>query len=126
MQYSESIKGVIYFGYILSGTNLQEMQLTVVVVGKYIKGRWVRRDYRKYPQSAGYPPEDEVEPTLSWRLAEAWKVLRGKPTLQERILAAAPEMYALLYKCSAVLEGELKSEVDFVLNTIKSPQGSKY
>ena len=98
----------------------------ITIVGRYIKGRWVERDYCKYPQSAGYPSEDEVKPTLSWRLAEAWKTFRGKPTLQERILSAAPEMYALLYKCSAVLEGELKSEVDFVLDTIKMSQGSKY
>lgn len=87
--------------------------------GKYIRGRWVERDYRKYPLG-GYPSEDEVKPTLSWRIAEAWKAFRGKPTLQERMTAAAPEMYELLRKCTSFDE-PLKSEVEAVINKIANP-----
>ena len=73
--------------------------------GKFIRGRWIRQDFNKYPVELGYclgyPSEDEVKPTLSWRIAEAWKILRGKPTLQERMIAAAPEMYELISRCYA-------------------------
>ena len=44
--------------------------------GKYIRGRWAERDYRRYPY--GYPSEDEVKPTLSWRIAEAWKAFNRR------------------------------------------------
>ena len=90
--------------------------------GKYIKGRWVHQDFDKYPKHLGYPSEDEVKPTLSWRIAEAWKVFRGKPTLQERMIAAAPEMYELLSKCYASatgLDDQLKTEIYVTLRKIK-------
>ena len=44
--------------------------------GKYIKGRWVRQDIRKY--IGGYPPECEIKPTLSYRIKMALKALRRK------------------------------------------------
>lgn len=93
--------------------------------GKFIKGRWVFQDFDKYPMHLGYPSEDEVKPTLSWRIAEAWKVFRGKPTLQERMTAEAPEMYELLSKCyvstntGTGLSEELRSEIYATLNKIK-------
>ena len=70
--------------------------MSVYLPGRYIKGRWERRDFDEYPYNHGYPLDDEVEPTLSWRIAEAWKVFRGKPAFQERITAEAPKMYRLL------------------------------
>ena len=98
--------------------------------GKFIRGRWVKQDFDKYPMHLGYhlgyPSEDEVKPTLSWRIAEAWKAFRGKPTLQERMIAAAPEMYELLIKCSADTDSveQFKSEIDVVLNKVKEPSSN--
>ena len=97
--------------------------------GKFIKGRWVFQDFDKYPMHLGYhlgyPSEDEVKPTLSWRIAEAWKVFRGKPTLQERMTAEAPKMYELLSKCyvsannGTGLSEQLKAEIYATLRKIK-------